>query len=302
MIIDAEEPDFSPAHRREAIFASDARRLADGKAFEVWREKTGRADPPDLSDVEAVDWGHRLEEPIMRAAADRWGLNPKDLRIEAQHPTIPYMRSHFDRIEADGKTLYEIKNYNAFKVREYDEDMGVVPIADQWQCLHELECFPQANAIELIVLFGGQQLKRFRIARDERDAMLNAERELWDKVQSDTQPDPRTTADARVAYPQDMEGRMVIANLATEQIASRLRVLKEKEAEISEEAKKLQAVLMSVMKDAGALFDASGAVLATWRKSADAEVFDAKRFKAEYAEMYSQFLTTRPGARRFLLK
>lgn len=239
----------------------------------------------------------------MRAAADRWSLDFRALPIEAQHPSIPYMRSHFDYLSADGKTLYEVKNYNTFKAKEYDEDTGAMPVADVWQCAHELECFPQAAAIELIVLFGGQALRRFRVnTLAVRDAMLASERALWDAVTTDTQPEPRTEAQARTAYDRSIVGQGLVANRAMERICARLATLREQRDVIEEEETKLRGAIMAAMKDAEALYAPDGVTLATWKSAADSTMFDAKALEAAYPDMYRQFQKTRKGARRFLLK
>jgi hypothetical protein len=70
--------DFSPETRASAIWATDAGQIAAGKAGDVFMLKTGQKEPDDLSEVEAVQMGTLLQEPIMRCAAGRWGLEFKD--------------------------------------------------------------------------------------------------------------------------------------------------------------------------------------------------------------------------------
>ena len=50
------------AQRRQGIGGSDAKRVMDGDWPALWREKTGRAEPEDLSDVLAVQMGSFTEE------------------------------------------------------------------------------------------------------------------------------------------------------------------------------------------------------------------------------------------------
>jgi predicted phage-related endonuclease len=102
--------DFSPETRASAIWATDAGQIAAGKAGDVFMLKTGQKEPDDLSDNEAVQMGTLLQEPIMRCAAGRWGLEFKDADYALRHPKHDWMASHFDYISADGKTLYEVKN------------------------------------------------------------------------------------------------------------------------------------------------------------------------------------------------
>ena len=53
------------AIRDKAIWSSDAGMIAEGKGGEVYLQKTGQKDAPDLSDVEPVQMGLLMQEPIM---------------------------------------------------------------------------------------------------------------------------------------------------------------------------------------------------------------------------------------------
>jgi hypothetical protein len=53
-------------------------RLQQARQARYYMLKTGQKEPDDLSEVEAVQMGLVMQEPIMRAAAGRWGLEFKD--------------------------------------------------------------------------------------------------------------------------------------------------------------------------------------------------------------------------------
>ena len=40
----------------------------------------------------------------------------------------------------------------------------------------------------------------------------------------------------------------------------------------------------------------------TWKTSADVKFFDAKRFESEKPKVYAQYMSTRPGNKRLLIK
>jgi hypothetical protein len=101
MALPAHDTEIRPNH----IWAGDAGQIAAGKAGEVFLVKTGQKQPDDLSGNEAVEMGLVMQEPIMRAAAGRWGLEFKDADYHLIHPRHTFLASHFDYISSDGKTL-----------------------------------------------------------------------------------------------------------------------------------------------------------------------------------------------------
>jgi len=126
------------AIRDKAIWSSDAGMIAEGKGGEVYLQKTGQKDAPDLSNVEPVQMGLLMQEPIMRIAAGRWGWEFKDADYTLRHPKHDWLASHFDYISADGKTLFEVKNLGVHQRKKYGDD-GTEMVSQKYraQCLHE---------------------------------------------------------------------------------------------------------------------------------------------------------------------
>jgi hypothetical protein len=94
MALSAHDIEIRPNH----LWAGDAGQIAVGKAGEVFLVKTGQQEPDDLSGNEAVEMGLVMQEPIMRAAAGRWGLEFKDADYHLIHPKHTFLASHFDYI------------------------------------------------------------------------------------------------------------------------------------------------------------------------------------------------------------
>jgi hypothetical protein len=72
-----------------------------------------------------------MQEPIMRAAAGRWGLEFKDADYHLIHPRHTFLASHFDYISSDGKTLYEVKNLGHHQRKHYGEN-GSEQVSDRY--------------------------------------------------------------------------------------------------------------------------------------------------------------------------
>jgi hypothetical protein len=67
--------DFSPEVRNTALWSNDARRFVEGRGGEVYAEKIGVKPLDDLSEVEAVQMGLVMQEPIMKEFARRKRIN-----------------------------------------------------------------------------------------------------------------------------------------------------------------------------------------------------------------------------------
>ena len=107
------QSDFAPEVRNSAWWSGDSRKAANGRGNEAVLEKLGLKERPDLSGIEAVQMGHVMQPVIGRLAQDKLRIELKDADYALTHSRESWLRSHFDFISADGKTLVEAKNYNA---------------------------------------------------------------------------------------------------------------------------------------------------------------------------------------------
>jgi predicted phage-related endonuclease len=168
-----DQADFAPEIRRSAIWSGDSRKVANGKMVDVILEKQGKKEIPDLSGVEAVQFGHIMQPLIGRLAQDKLKIELKDADYAITHPSHDWFRSHFDFVSADGGVLVEAKNYNAAVRSKFDPDTNRIPAADYAQLIHEAACH-NVNRIFLAVLFGGQEFHTFEfyISDQEKDDLI----------------------------------------------------------------------------------------------------------------------------------
>lgn len=295
-------PDFSPEARKTAIWATDARKIAQGRSVQVYLEKTGQEMPEDISHIEAVQWGLRLQEPIARAVGDKLNVQLKELDIEGTHRQHQWMRSHFDFVSADGKTLYEIKNYNAGARGKFGDDgSNSVPAADLAQCIHEAAVYGVVD-VRLCVLFGGQELCIFPIDADpaSKEALIQQEAALWANVQRQEPPDSQVSEDLRKIFKRD-DGSTAWASADVAQACDRLKALKQQLKVAEAEQERLEGMIQAAMRGASILaYDEQ--ILATWKAAKSSMKFDSKRFQSEMPKVYEQYLSEVPGSRRFLIK
>jgi len=173
--------------RKTAIGASESAALLGVNpwmgTFELWCVKTGRLVPEFTPEQEErMAWGTRLEGIVMEAfelEADPW---PQDQIV--RHPSGLPMSCTPDGIVVGRPEGVEVKTSGA---RPWDEP----PLHYQVQCQHQMACHPEWRSVHLVALFRGQQLRSWRIDRNDRFiAALEARCTDWweEHIVGDTPP------------------------------------------------------------------------------------------------------------------
>lgn len=184
------------AERKGYIGASEAAAVCGLDAYrhpvDVWMEKTGRVDPPDLSDVECVEAGNVFEPAIRGWAAQRLGVKVNQVRQTVYHPDLPFVACHPDgKIVGSGNRAgLEIKNRSVWMRGRYGEPgSDAVLDTDLCQCQHTM-AVTGWDLMHMAVVFGGQRLVLFRVPRDDGfiDSLLSGEAEFWKHIETDTVP------------------------------------------------------------------------------------------------------------------
>jgi len=297
------QSDFEPAVRNSAWWSGDSRMAVNGKASEVILQKQGKMQPPDLSDIqEVLDMGKTMEPMIARLFQDKHRIELKDADYALTHPTEKWLRSHFDYISADGRILVECKNYNAGVMSKFDEETGMVPVADLTQCIHEAAVH-NVDEVYLAVLFGGQKFRtfHFNITPEMKEELIKKMATCWGYVQSGNLPDPETIDACKISFPTNTD-EVAIATQAVEQGIAALKEYKAKMKQLKEEAEKIEVAIRGYMGTRGSIVSVTGHTLVTWRNAKPSMSFNADLFRQAMPDIYEKFVTEAPGSRRFLLK
>jgi len=186
------------SQRRNGIGASDAAVVLGVSPWKtpypLYAEKVGDAEPEDLSEVERIEWGHRLELPIQEAYIDRTGrpVIPWPKFQIACHPDLDYVRCTPDARQRENAGAdsrdgpLQIKTTNAFADHEWRDEP---PLYYQVQLQHEIAVL-EAEWGTLCVLIGGQKMRWFDMQRNQPfiDAMVEKEAEFWQRVMNRNPP------------------------------------------------------------------------------------------------------------------
>lgn len=297
--------------RRTGIGSSDASAAIGLNPYqsqlELWMHKTGKShqlpaiDPQD--DTSPMFWGTLLEPIVAAHYTKRTGRKVRRVNSVLQHPEHPWMLANVDR-EVMGSPevqLLECKTAGIHGARLWKDG---VPEYVQLQVMHQLAVTGH-KAADVAVLIGGQELRIFRIDRDDAliERLIALEHAFWVQVEQGTPPagDGSDSAEKalRCLYPNsggdqvDMSDDPELNATFDALLAAReqLDVAQKHEA-------RLRQHLQSHMGEADrATFACGGNV--TWRRSKDGQAFNTSAFVQDHPDLAKTYLTTRAGTRRF---
>lgn len=154
--------------------------------YQLWLEKTGQVDPPDLSGNQYVYWGTKNESNIADWFQEETGKKVKRLGT-LRSKEYPFMLANVDRTVVGENAGLEIKTAGVRQYRKWKDDE--IPDAYYCQCLHYM-AVTGADYCYIAVLLGGNEAKWKRIERNEEDIqhLIIAETDFWKLVETRTPP------------------------------------------------------------------------------------------------------------------
>ena len=132
--------------RSQFIGSSDVAALFDVHPFmsrwELWHTKAGNLPQGDLSGVERVQWGTRLEDAIAHGLAEQHGWLVERHDRSMAHPTVKGMQAKPDYQLLEpctrGHGILEVKNVDWLQHKRWDNDEP--PLGYMLQLQHQLAC------------------------------------------------------------------------------------------------------------------------------------------------------------------
>ena len=290
-------------NRNKFIGGSDIAKIMGisrwGTPLKTWAEKTGKLPTADLSNVEAVEMGNRLEQFVADLFSVKTGKSVRRSPKYYQHPQYPYMVAHVDRLVTGTDELLECKTCSAFKADEWQgEEIPQEYIAQVMWYLG----ITGRKVGHIAVLIGGQCFKYKKIEFDAElfETMVECAKEFWQHVQDDTPPaimpdDDETLKDLYSEhsevmielYPKDDETAQ-----AAQTLEDKIAYLQEIKAHIKnyqDEQKEIETTIKDIIKDN--LGIKTPKYVVTW-KSQSTTKFDTKSFKETHEDLYKEFALT----------
>ena len=297
--------------RRTGIGSSDAAAAIGLNPYqsqlELWMQKTGKGhllpavDPQD--DTSPMFWGTLLEPIVAAHYTKRTGNKVRRVNAVLQHPEHPWMLANVDRevVGAADVQILECKTAGIHGARPWRDG---VPEYVQLQVMHQLAVTGK-QAADVVVLVGGQELRVFRIERDEAlmARLIDLEKQFWDMVQQGIAPagDGSDSSEKalRCLFPSDVGDQVDLSedqdlNTTFEEL---LQVRTDLDVAQKHEARLRQRIQMHMGEASKALFASGGSV--TWKRSKDGQAFNTSEFVQAHPTLAQRFMSLKPGSRRF---
>mgnify|MGYP000933375569 FL=1 len=279
--------------RREGIGGSDASVIVGlnrwKSPFQLWLEKTGKAEPEDLSDNEYVYWGKVLEEAVANRFCE---LTEKKVQRRGllQMDDYPYIRASVDRMVVGENAGLECKTCNGFAAKEWEDDE--VPTAYYVQCQHYM-MVTGCERWYIAVLIGGNHFVWKEIPRNDNeiDLLLQAEIDFWHKVEAGIMPEVDGSESCKDALAAEFRGGnaepLTLPDAATV-IIERIRALDDAKKNTEEDLEHHKNQLRRLMGDYELGY--AGDYKVTWKTQAGRTTVDNKALKAKEPAIYAKYV------------
>jgi putative phage-type endonuclease len=266
--------------------------------FELWCEKTGKIEPKDLSNNDAVHFGTILEDIVAQEYARRNNCSVRKAPKVYTHTEYPYLVAHADRLITGTNKGLECKTTSEFNKDKWkDSD---IPESYILQC-QWLMGLSHKKEWDIAVLIGGNKYKDKTIKFDEDlfDLMVKAAVKFMEEnVEKDIPPELTADDEENVAklYP-NHSSKVLDLDITDERIAilidhhetniKYLQEIKEHIKQLEEEKSEIEIYLKYLIKDNAGIRTPQYCV--TWKSQNGQVVFDKEAMIAD--GVYDKYAT-----------
>ena len=250
------------AFRRFGIGSSDAAACLGedpfGKTpYALYMEKTGQWEAEDLSDNQAVEVGNDLEEYCARKFASRTGMKVRRDHFIRRSNSHPHMLANIDRLTTTSERVVECKTSLgrwALNSDAWGEDGSAdVPEHVMLQLTHQMVVMSDTHAFVAALLAKPRFcVYRLPFNRKLANVIIDAERELWDRIVKGEPPAVTSLADAKRAFPTSRAIEVQASQEIVDDV-TKLRMHKTAAASNEKEIETLQGRIAGFMADADTL-------------------------------------------------
>ncbi|MCM1236939.1 MAG: YqaJ viral recombinase family protein [Ruminococcus flavefaciens] len=282
-------------YRTQGIGGSDVSIIAGINPFksvhELWREKTGQAEP-EQTDSEFAHFGTLLEPVVRKEFMARTGIKVRQKHMLLQSEEYPFMFADLDGVihENGELAVFEAKTASAYKQEIWEEG---VPAPYILQVQHYM-AVTGAERAYVAALVGGNHFFHHVVERDGEmiGKIIAMEMHFWETyVVGGAEPVP-DGSEATTAY---FNSRFSETNGEIIELPEEALSVCDEYEKLSQQLKELEKAknaagnrLKSYLKEAEA--GTVGGRKVTWKQISKSTV-DTKRLKTEEPEVYSSFLT-----------
>jgi len=255
--------------------------------LQLWSEKTGKIEPKDLSENEAVEMGTELEETVARIFTKRTGMKVRRASKDYKHPVDSFISCQVDRLVEGTDELLECKTASAYKLKEWegDEIPAEYILQVQWQL-----GITGRSIGHIAVLIGGQKFMYKKIEFDlvMFNNMLKQAHTFWHLVQTKQAPIAMGNDSSFMIelFPKEENEEMQEIQEMNASIAL-LQQLKATIKDTIEQKDEIEAKLKQVISDNLGIMTDEYRV--TWKEQTTRRI-DTKSLKESEPDIYDSFL------------
>ena len=278
--------------RRAGIGGSDAAVIVDlnrwKSPFQLWLEKTGRAEPEDLSGNEYVYWGKVLEEVVANRFCELTGKKVQRRGL-LQMDDYPYILASVDRMVVGENAGLECKTCNGFAAKEWEDDE--VPAAYYVQCQHYM-MVTGCERWYIAVLIGGNHFVWKEIPRNDKeiDLLFQAETEFWHKVQEGIMPEVDGSESCKDALVAEFQGGiaepLTLPGMAVG-VIEQIRKIEDAKNDLENNSEFYKNQLRRMMGSYELGY--AGDYKVSWKAQAGRTTIDSKALKEKEPEIYAKY-------------
>ena len=241
-------------HRLTGIGASDVPAILGLDKYrgplDVWAEKTGALKDED-HDSEAAFWGRRLEKDVIEVTAQRRGMDFQRGEHLLRSRRWPWMLATPDAYLGTRCIPLQAKTVSLRFEKEWAEGAPAKHIV---QNTAEMLVYGTEDEGCVSGLIGGQQLVWDPVKYDAQLAaqIVAATGAMWDLIQAKTPPNGFSARldSVKAVWPSASEGLIINLPPTADALVMEWLQAKEQETEGKKEAKRLEAEIRALMKDA----------------------------------------------------
>lgn len=218
------------AERAQGIGGSDAKRIMEGDWHALWLEKTGRAEPEDLSNVLQVQLGTWTEPFNLHWFSRQTGKGVSTGMAAVVHGEHTFIRCNLDGWCDADEAVVEAKHVSAF-------DKPDAVVSRYYPQLQHMMAVTGADVAYLTVIYGNNKHEWYQVERDADylAELIERERAFWWHVEQDEAPDNPDAVQASISLDDmreaDMTGNNQWADLAATWLDTRDAAKRFKDAE-----------------------------------------------------------------------
>lgn len=222
----------------------------------LYMEKRGAVPPPQDNDDMRI--GRAMESVVVSEFIHRNGLQVQYAPCPMmRHPLSPWVLATPDALLEDG-SLLECKTTTGLNKLGYEQDADDPLIPVDWACQAQQQMFVTGTAIVRFgVLIDGRKWRQYTVRRNEDviAGIVDAERELWERIQCGDPPDPdwehpSTPKLIDLLY-RDVNGETVALSSASVVAWEAYEELGKQAKEIERRRSQLRSVVLAEMGEAG---------------------------------------------------